>query len=527
MKKHLFFDLKHAVIIFFTSFFALSLVVALVYIIQIRNLQSEIINEQKNSLADKEIKLNNSISQVGIDVLTVKNMISIIEEETTEDLLNDSEYDAKVEDLILGWLKLKTGYDQMRIIDLSGNEVLRINQGSLGENPYSVDKSLLQNKSNASYFKSMKELGNNEINVSDFNLNVENEEIEIRDGTVVPTFRVMTPLYSNKNGVDIKFGYVVINVLTNRITNDLLDSNIELINNDNYYIYSDDSSVNTYTFLNGREDLTNGTFSSTDIGSLTNLSDEITSFSNVIVYRKITSSEVNGVMQVLASPNIKINNKDVIITLISKYDFDSNETYKNIKYWIVFFEIIIFTISLFITKVFDNRSKNRKKILVDLEYIANTDELTKISNRKKCFFDLNKRYEEKKEFTLLFCDLDEFKNINDTYGHEIGDATLIEITNRIKNVLNSLSTLYRIGGDEFLIITEETNNSNLEILANEIIRVCNLPIIIGDIQTSLGISIGISILDNRSKTIDILVEEADTAMYETKKRSRNSYSFYK
>lgn len=526
MKRLKFNNIKIGLVYLFTSFI-LFIVVGFSFIgIQLTNEKDLVVLEQENSILDATTKLNSNISQVGIDILTIKNVILVKDVADQSDLFTDSEYMGRIENLSLSWLKLKKGYDQMRIINLDGDEVLRINQAT--DEPITVPESELQNKSGETYFDSMKDLVDNEIIISDFNLNRENGEIEIRDGKVVPTFRVMTPLYHTKNNVNVKFGYIVLNVLTDRLTSDFIGTNIELINDDNFYIFSNDN-VLLYGCMYG-DDGKNSTYFEThgiNISEKERKTSSYSTFSKVTTYNKITSADVNEVIQVLATPNIKIDNSDTILTVVSSYNFMDSQTYKSLMIGLIVVGVLMLILSYSVALFVDKRHEERKTVLANYKRIANTDELTKIGNRKKCFSDLKKRYYRKGTFTVLFCDLDKFKFVNDTYGHDIGDDTLIEITIRINELLDENTKLYRIGGDEFLLICEFTDKDKLKTLAKNIIDSCNKPIVFGDCVVKIGISIGISILDNRDKSIDELVEEADSAMYETKRKDKNNYNFYK
>jgi len=132
-----------------------------------------------------------------------------------------------------------------------------------------------------------------------------------------------------------------------------------------------------------------------------------------------------------------------------------------------------------------------------------------------------------KKFALLFIDLDRFKQINDSLGHQFGDAVLVEIAKRIKKQLRSEDTLARFGGDEFVVIARDIKDKeSAQKIALKMLESLKEPLrLMGqDIYTS--ISIGISLYPEDSQSEENLVKFADSAMYKAKEEGRNNYCFY-
>ena len=172
--------------------------------------------------------------------------------------------------------------------------------------------------------------------------------------------------------------------------------------------------------------------------------------------------------------------------------------------------------------------KEKEKQLL---YQANHDALTNLPNRNLLNDRLEqsiqraKRHNEK--FALFFLDLDRFKHINDSLGHEIGDLVLKKVSIIIKGILREEDTLARIGGDEFVIITGNTKeNKNFAVLAEKIIKSLQQPIILNYNTLYISTSIGISIFPNDSISGKNLLKFADSAMYKAKEEGRNNYQFY-
>jgi diguanylate cyclase (GGDEF)-like protein len=159
------------------------------------------------------------------------------------------------------------------------------------------------------------------------------------------------------------------------------------------------------------------------------------------------------------------------------------------------------------------------------------DSLTSLPNRRKLLSDLEKvlkRSESKNRHgALFFIDLDDFKFVNDTMGHAAGDKVLIECASRIRSVIRKRDIFGRLGGDEFLLITEELSSpKDLSLLAQKILAVLNQPISIGNYKHNIGASIGVAIFPDDSDDKEKLLQYADMAMYQAKKQGRNRYQFY-
>ncbi len=156
------------------------------------------------------------------------------------------------------------------------------------------------------------------------------------------------------------------------------------------------------------------------------------------------------------------------------------------------------------------------------------DALTETFNRKKTLEDVDILLDDKNEkFAVLFIDLDKFKNANDTYGHEAGDNILRIAAVRLKNIIRSTDTVYRIGGDEFIIILRDLKASSIvEKIAIAALKTLSTAFIYKENQLFIGASIGISIFPEHGIDADTLIKKADSAMYEVKSKGGNEYKIY-
>jgi len=132
-----------------------------------------------------------------------------------------------------------------------------------------------------------------------------------------------------------------------------------------------------------------------------------------------------------------------------------------------------------------------------------------------------------KKIAVLFLDLDNFKMINESYGHDVGDTILIEAVKRLKETLKPTNTLARFGGDEFVIVSEHLDDiSHAANLALTVLRKFHQPFIIKDESHFISASIGISIFPDDGIGSKSLIKAADTAMYRAKQEGKNQYAFY-
>lgn len=157
--------------------------------------------------------------------------------------------------------------------------------------------------------------------------------------------------------------------------------------------------------------------------------------------------------------------------------------------------------------------------------LANIDELTGIPNRRAITKKLNQALnaEEVTSLTLMFIDLNGFKSINDTYGHESGDSVLKTTAERLKEIIRKNDYLARIGGDEFLLIFQASNEGDKFIsgLSNDIKTIVAAPIAFHGNILRVGVSVGYANYPEDGKTIEELINIADKAMYEDKQCSKN------
>lgn len=188
---------------------------------------------------------------------------------------------------------------------------------------------------------------------------------------------------------------------------------------------------------------------------------------------------------------------------------------------------------------FDNIAKSannmlKKKIQLDneLAHMAHHDTLTKLPNRVL----LQDRIERAKEnadrynkiFAICFVDLDNFKKINDGFGHDYGDDILFQFAQKLKQNIRKVDTVARVGGDEFILLLEQIDSvQEVKIVIEKIQNSLKIPIVSKSQEFLIGASFGISIYPTNGSDIKELITKADNTMYEAKKSGKNRYQFYK
>lgn len=178
-----------------------------------------------------------------------------------------------------------------------------------------------------------------------------------------------------------------------------------------------------------------------------------------------------------------------------------------------------------------------KKYEEDIWLQANYDSLTGLPNRKMCLerlhFEINHEKNQYNQLALMFIDLDRFKNVNDTWGHNSGDELLKLAALRLNNCIRESDTVARFGGDEFVVILAGTvNRIDIERIVKKILAKLSAPFMLnsdndaGKNEAVVSASIGITIAPTDGNNVEVLLKNADTAMYQAKESGRDGYKFF-
>ncbi len=161
-----------------------------------------------------------------------------------------------------------------------------------------------------------------------------------------------------------------------------------------------------------------------------------------------------------------------------------------------------------------------------LENASQHDFLTGLSNRSKFMEDLQQLIDENVPCTVMMLDIDDFKQINDTYGHAAGDITLQEIGNRMKKMQTQIFTPYRYAGDEFIMILRSAQPNIVEKAAYSCRNVFAKNIQLQNKEYKVSGSIGVASFPKDAQDIETLITRADDAMYAVKKSGKNQFAYY-
>ena len=165
-----------------------------------------------------------------------------------------------------------------------------------------------------------------------------------------------------------------------------------------------------------------------------------------------------------------------------------------------------------------------------IRYLAQYDALTGLPNRTLLTDRVNQAINiaerNHQKISLMFFDLDRFKNVNDTLGHGVGDELLIQVAKRLQSVIREQDSVSRIGGDEFVLMLLDTNADGAVRVAEKVMHVVSEPYHIKPHEISITPSIGIAVYPDDGQDFEALLKCADIAMYRAKQAGRNSYQFF-
>jgi diguanylate cyclase (GGDEF)-like protein len=166
-----------------------------------------------------------------------------------------------------------------------------------------------------------------------------------------------------------------------------------------------------------------------------------------------------------------------------------------------------------------------------ISHIANHDGLTGLPNRlllsELLDAAISRSTRSKKTIAVMFLDLDDFKPINDKYGHMSGDIALVVLSERIKRALRASDTVARVGGDEFVVLAADLDDPRTAAtVAEKLVAACRRPIDIQGNECRVGASVGIALFPNDGLSAEELLKRSDEALYRVKRSGKNRYAFY-
>lgn len=211
------------------------------------------------------------------------------------------------------------------------------------------------------------------------------------------------------------------------------------------------------------------------------------------------------------------------------------------KFWIEIFTHPIFDEDGRVTHVIEHTrditqrrryDEERRRLILELEHLSRVDSLTELLNRRALMDFMSQELERSKRYgrdiCVLLSDIDNFKDINDTYGHAVGDIALERVSKLMRDMIRKTDVVGRYGGDEFMIIMPETDlKGGVEFAERLCEAVREINISAGRKRVPLTLSIGASALHAKLDSIDSLITRADAALYESKREGRDRVSYIK
>ncbi len=452
-----------------------------------------------------------------------------------------------VQQEFLQFSKAKSIYDQIRFLDVSGMETIRINFNA--GDPSIVPSEKLQNKKGRYYFDDAFALNKDEIFVSPLDLNIENGQVEQPHK---PMIRFAMPLYNLQN---TKSGIVLLNYFGSYLLDRFKEQGLSslgsslLLNHSGYYLIGD-SPDKEWGFMFPDQASQKKTFAHDHPEAWMKIIDsdrgQFETADGLFTYA--TAYPLNAGMKSSSGTGTAAGQSELML--------DDNEYYwkiisfvpENILYaeqtkfkqvlWVFmlgFFSLIVLgswklSLSRYKHKQAEKKLKLKTQDLFDsnqkLERLAATDDLTGLANRRFAMQALNQLWEEKfpqiKPLACVLVDADHFKEINDTYGHDAGDIVLRELATQLKFSVRTDDIVCRLGGDEFLIICPNTDKEGLLLVAKKMHdHIENLIIKIPGGAWHGSISVGAAVQIPTMKNPEDLIKAADNGVYKAKKAGKN------
>lgn len=422
----------------------------------------------------------------------------------------------------------KPKYFQIRYLDNTGMEVIRINSADNVQEI--VPQSEMQDKGNRYYFKEAIKLDVGEIYISPLDLNMERGEIE---QPVKPTVRFATPV---ADGYGEKRGVVIINYTPNELLHRIADifkslrGDAVMLNSEGFWLHGvPDEQL--WGFMYGNDE----TFAKQkpDVWSAVNNSDKGSFITNDGVYifkkayplvRQRLGTLENVDETVVPSSNRVQERYWIYLSHISN-NLIADLTAKRMIVATVTY-LLLFLVTGVISVLFAKNSVQKKVAFRKLQQYATTDDLTGLANRREldkvALREFKRATRFSRHLSVLMMDLDHFKTVNDSYGHNVGDRVLKHVADICLTAIRGQDFLARYGGEEFTILLPETDIENAALLAQRICdEIAAKAYQDGAQPIFITISIGVSEVEDSDDDVGELIYRADKALYEAKKRGRN------
>lgn len=462
--------------------------------------------KQYSELADMRSNITSELNSVGADLLYFAQSELAIATLKTQ----DKSAQHYLTSLMYKISALQKRYDQIRLLDSQGNEIIRINQQSQNT-VKEVASTGLQNKSQRYYFKNAAQLQSGQIYISPFDLNKENGEIEY---PIKPMIRFATPVYSSRNEL---LGVGVINYNGKKLLKIIDDLNqhqgdqVLLINSAGYYLKSNEVKKEwafmypeqvQFRFSDERQEVWKKMHGNAKGHVITDDGEYYFSSFYFSQQESFAAANRERAYIVMYVPNRVINKEQLLLN----------------KGLIIGF-FLIAPMFVLLGAGLAKFQVEQAWLFEKLNFEARHDELTGLYNRKAIIDYLSRSValhrRRNSSLSVGFIDINDLKKMNDQQGHEAGDELIKGITSVINIFIRKTDYAARIGGDEFLIVFIDCNQTEARLILK---RIQNIFTSLGVIKTGKKwtMSFGCTEMLSDDDTVEKMIERADIAMYQQK-----------
>ncbi|RJX68327.1 GGDEF domain-containing protein [Vibrio sinensis] len=420
-------------------------------------------------------------------------------------------------------------YDQIRYLDTNGNEIIRINYKQ--DLATIVPTTELQNKSDRYYFSEIIALTSKQIYISPLDLNIEYDGIEI---PFKPVIRLASPIFDSAGK---KRGIVVVNYRASYLMDGLelfnLNSgtNYMLLNKDGYFLFNDLYPELEFSFM-FKDKPTHTIYS-----QFPELAGQIQSINSGQIetdqgLMTIESVGALGCINPYCFQQFHVTDNDSTAwKLVSYTAFDKRLDFTDslaLHHSLMRLGVLLSLVLSFFM------ARYQLRLHLDIQrinYLANNDDLTNLVNRRafqsQAEETLKAAQESKRHVCLIYIDLDNFKAINDNYGHAAGDKALQHVAMIMNKVFGSEALLARLGGDEFaVLLNSDKQMSNPQQLSESLLKRLRYPIsVTPEHDFRISASVGACICSCQQTNLESLMHKADLAMYQAKRAGKNRCVF--
>jgi len=428
-------------------------------------------------------------------------------------------------------------YDQVRFLDTKGMEVVRVNYNQ--GHPAIVPKNRLQSKGGRYYFEDAFKLEPGEVFVSPLDLNIEGGAIE---QPLKPMIRFGLPIFNTKGE---KRGIVLLNYFGATLINQIAEaaqvsSGMEfgmLVNSDGYFFKGMSKEDEWGFMLPERKDKTFSNVFPTQWKKIAHDTSGqfldtrgLFTFTTVFPLTEGLKSS-SGSSAAFGSSTNRLDANQYRWKIVSFTPQQSiREMTSQLRNTLIISNVLFGLLAAIGLWLLAGSMLKRQLAEDEIEHMAHFDLLTGLPNRPLLYdrmgIALKNAQRNKQLLAVFFLDLDGFKGVNDSLGHEAGDQVLIEVAHRLEQCVRGSDTVARLGGDEFVLVLSSTSDPEGSVaIATKIISALSEPIMFNDHPCSVGASIGIATYPKDGETQDTLLSKADAAMYTAKEGGKNTYRF--